>query len=412
MASRRNRDVTDRIRRMERGHLSEEPLPRESTTHEQKKYSISQLISHESVPKATKEFFDECKEYYHLTQKPLVSAPDEIFRNESECTPFTMTMGVDREPEELDLDGFVESIQRICNFKDGQIQPVSIKVKPLLVELKLNQRDQSFAMPTVKIVYSKLTDETLNEFYKMGIFVLILGSCRSLEKQQEGRKKLMMDARYNRTYGPNHTFWKGPLDDGRDRGIDFNTKFKGWCICYHGTQFQNGLSILLSGLRPAKDVAHGPGIYTSPSIIYTSHPRYAEVKYIDSETKFGFLKSKHYIQFVLECRVHPKDIKVACETLLLGDAQIDTNIDNSAIEWVVNNYGKKLVDFNDPDASIVCTGVMVRITDRHPALLPESGWWFKAGVRNSSKGWKEFYKTLESVETERQTGVACSIILE
>ncbi|CAF3962974.1 unnamed protein product, partial [Rotaria sp. Silwood1] len=41
---------------------------------------------------------------------------------------------------------------------------------------------------------------------------------------------------------------------------------------------------------------------------------------------------------------------------------------------VINTKGKPIMDFNDPNATIICTGLMVRITDKHPGLLPESQW--------------------------------------
>lgn len=67
-----------------------------------------------------------------------------------------------------------------------------------------------------------------------------------------------------------------------------------------GTKFAYGLSILLSGLKPAHIATHGTGIYATPSIIYASHPRYAEVKEIKIEEHRKFFNSGRYIQFVLE----------------------------------------------------------------------------------------------------------------
>lgn len=81
------------------------------------------------------------------------------------------------------------------------------------------------------------------------------------------------------------------------------------------------------------------------------------------------------MQFVLECRVHPSNIKIVDkETLGAGYTTINPNINNAIIEWVVNHHGKSVVDFNDPDSSIVCTGILTRVTDEHPGLLLESDW--------------------------------------
>ncbi|UJR18035.1 hypothetical protein I4U23_004936 [Adineta vaga] len=432
MASRRSRDITDRVRRMERGGFQEQTsslasTPSESTSNATSDQNLIRLVSNEDVPKESIAFYDNCKRYSQLTQKPLVSVADDIFSDKNECVSSTIMVGVDTKPENFDLDEFLENFKRILKLNRNEIQPVSINLKPLLIELKLKQQQQDHKLSTIKMVYSKLTDETLKDFHSINVFVLILGSSTSLDKLQKLRNQITMDSRYNRIYGPNHAFWQGPNKDGRDRGNkpyycpvgwkrysffipgNFDEKFKGWCICYHGTKFDRGLSILLSGLKPANVIAHGVGIYTTPSIIYASHPRYADVKYIDSNAGLQFFKSGHYVQFVLECRVHPKDIRVASETLGAAQLQIDPNINCSEIEWVVNNYGKDLVDFNDPEASIVCTGVMLRITDRHPALLAESDWWFTSKLRKMPD-WEGFYNKLLPFEEQRQAGMSCNVI--
>ncbi|CAF5223776.1 unnamed protein product, partial [Rotaria magnacalcarata] len=164
----------------------------------------------------------------------------------------------------------------------------------------------------------------------------------------------------------------------------FSERFKGWCICYHGTKFTYGLSILLNGLKPADTDVHGAGIYVSPSITYTCHPRYAEVKLLDSSSQSKFFKSGKYVQFALECRVHPNNIrKKASETLGARNTTIDCNINNEVIEWLINSQNKSVVDFNDPDCSIVCTGLMIRVTNDHPGLLPDSQWWHNSHICNN-----------------------------
>ncbi|CAF0953245.1 unnamed protein product [Didymodactylos carnosus] len=161
-----------------------------------------------------------------------------------------------------------------------------------------------------------------------------------------------------------HTYWSSELNDGKDRGgkpyycpvgwkrysfyitetpQDFYQKFKGWCICYHGIKFQYGLTILLSGLKPANQAAHGAGVYFSPCINYAYHPRYSDVQQMPSEYQKDFSKSGRYLQFVLECRVHPGNIKkMAKETLSANSTTVDPNINNSVIEWVVDHGGKQI----------------------------------------------------------------------
>ena len=48
------------------------------------------------------------------------------------------------------------------------------------------------------------------------------------------------------------------------------------------------------------------------------------------------------------------------ETLYANKTTIDLNISNDIVEWVINNQSKDLVDFNDPDSSVVSTGLMTR----------------------------------------------------
>ncbi|CAF3423580.1 unnamed protein product, partial [Rotaria sp. Silwood2] len=251
------------------------------------------------------------------------------------------------------------------------------------------------------MICHKLQDKLQQELAKMKIFFMFMGPIKSLLKIQKYRAEIKLNPRYNRIYARGHIYWCGALNDGLDRGNqpyycpigwqrwsfyvteNFYEKFNGWCICYHGTKFSSGLSILLSGLKPAEIYAHGAGIYVTPSINYACHPRYAEVKLIQSSAQEKFFKSGEYVQFVLECRVHPNNINnIASETLKAGSTEIDSNITNDIIEWVINHQNKTVVDFNDPESSIVCTGLLTRVTDDHPGLLRESQWWYKSHLCN------------------------------
>ena len=239
-----------------------------------------------------------------------------------------------------------------------------------------------------------------------------------------------MYPKYNRTYVQGRDFWQGPTPDSLDRGgnsyfcpvrwkrwsfyvtDNFYENFKGWSICYHGTKFSYGLAILLSGLKPAKKVAHGRRIYTSPSINYVCHPRYAEVKLIPATATNKFFKNGKYVQFVLECRVHPNNILLkGPQTLDATSVTIDSNIGNNAIEWLITNQGKDIVDFNDPDASIICTGIMVRITDAHPGLLSQSKWWYHAHLCNYAKCCL-LDVSVETLKLLNRSGNQCNIIYD
>jgi len=133
------------------------------------------------------------------------------------------------------------------------------------------------------------------------------------------------------------------------------------------------------------------GICLTPSIIYASHPRYSEVTEISPEFLEDFPKNAKYIQFVLECRVdinrlkkNPEN-KIGCPDTLndsINECVIDPNFANNKIEWFIK--GKKFCKFNK-ESPVVCTGLMYRITDKHPALLKESTWWFKKHLCDKKK---------------------------
>jgi hypothetical protein len=277
------------------------------------------------------------------------------------------------------------------------------------------------------MIVNRITDECRKVLAKMKIFFLFMGPIESLAKMQKYRAEITLNPQFNRIYAPGHDYWQGALHDGKNRGNkpyycpvgwqrcsfyvtdNFDEKFNGWCISYHGTKFSFGLSILLSGLKPAVIAAHGAGIYTSPSINYAAHPRYSEVKVIETAAK-KFFKSGKYIQFVLECRVHPDNIlKVVRETLGANSTTIDPNIENSIIEWLIDNQKKSLIDFNDPDSSIVCTGLLTRITDEHPGLLPESQWWYESHLCESPKCCP-IGIDLASLIQQNERGEKCTII--
>ena len=82
------------------------------------------------------------------------------------------------------------------------------------------------------------------------------------------RNVLVFNEQYNRIYGPGSINWTGNLKDGRYRGkpyycpvgwykkavsyqfftaTDFETKFDGWPIAYHGTKFEYGTYTCKSG---------------------------------------------------------------------------------------------------------------------------------------------------------------------
>jgi hypothetical protein len=197
-----------------------------------------------------------------------------------------------------------------------------------------------------------------------------------------------IDQKYNRIYGPGHTFWRGALQDRWRRGKDpyfcpvgwkrisvkvdgFDQACEGWPVAYHGTCSSNTAGILANGFRASDKGCYmgnkSKAVYFSPCIEYSAHPRYAKPLKI---------ASGEYLQVVLQCRVNPKSIKIrAKETLLEAEAkrtQIHPDYKNARLEWIV--FPSKGEDYLVWQRDVVCYGIMVRIS-LNPRDLPQSTWW-------------------------------------
>lgn len=360
-----------------------------------------EVLSEEPISSEEKTYYNGCKQYYHLTKMPLVSISDEILNNNSQIECLSFKFVIDEDYDEFNLETFLNKTCSLLNIDRNDIHVRKIQKGSVILYFDRIVKKISNVATEIKLqvrsIYDTLTDRMKKELGKLKVFFMFMGDIKTCADKSKLRYEIKLYPEYNKTYGIDRTYWTGALNDGRDRGDspyycplgwsrysfyvceNFDQKFKGWCICYHGTKFHCGLSILLSGLKPATDTAHGGGIYTSPSIIYACHPRYSEVKKIEIPESNGFFKNGHYVQFVLQCRVHPRNRKlVGSETLKIGDTVIDPNISNNIIEWVIDTKGKDVIDFNDPDASIICTSLLIRVTDSHPGLLTESDWWYKS----------------------------------
>ena len=391
--------------------------------------------------------FEGCKKYYRLLRQPLISVADEVYGKKIDMPSSTsITFAIDKDCREFELGPFLNQICDEFNLKPndikvGKIQsafnlkPYDLQMNQIQTESTIIQTDISNKFEYngkklfIKMIVDRINDKFEKMLCQMKVFFMFLGPIKSLLKRQQYRQEIRLNPKYNQVYGRRDMYWRGPCTDKKNRGgkpyycpdgwqrwsfyvtRDFNAKFNGWCIGYHGTKFEHGLAILLSGLKPAERKEHGDGVYATPSINYACHPRYSEVKSIEPSSESKFFKAGKYVQFVLECRVHPKNIvKIGEETLHALDAIIDRNIGNRSIEWVVNSQGKDIVDFNDPNSSIVCTGLLLRVTDAHPALLPQSQWWFESHLCNDPNCCK-IGIDLESLEKQRQNGDVSKIII-
>ena len=395
------------------------------------KLTVQQFLTEQPLSHEEKNYYEECKEYYRLTRRPLVTVPHEIYNVNAKLTSLSLKLGVDENCDQFDLQQFMTVFTSMIGFKMKDLLTKRIQQGSAILEIEI---DDKFAGENrhlkIRAIADSITDDLRDELGKMKIFFMFMGPIKALESVQKFRSEIKLNPKYNHIYSPAHNFWQGALSDGRDRGgkpyycpvgwkrwsffvtEHFDKRFKGWCISYHGTKFEYGLSVLLSGLKPALVTAHGAGVYATPSVRYAAHPRYAEVKAIQSSTQSKFFPNGQYAQFVLECRVDPNSIKViGAETLRAHGIVIDPNVANEEIEWLINSQSQPILDFNDPTAPIVCTGIMVRITDEHPGLLPESEWWFKSHICDKPQCCR-LGTSLQALEQKRRSGAKCNIIYD
>ncbi|CAF4113118.1 unnamed protein product [Adineta steineri] len=394
-----------------------------------KELSESENSEVEPISAEEESYYEECKQYYRITGMPLVSVSAEVLNNTMELESALLKIVIDEDYYRFNVEEFLENICSILNINRNDIAIAKIQEGCVVLELNLWKNvDNVKKKIKLKALYHTLTDKLRKEMGKLKVFFMFMGDLISLADIQKFRNEMKLHPEWNRAYGMDHTFWTGALYDGRDRGPhsyycpvgwkryalhvtdNYDDRFEGWSVCYHGTKFSYGLSILLSGLKPAEVIAHGEGIYASPSIIYTSHPRYAEIKEIKPFEQTNYFQGGKYVQFMLQCRVHPTNIiKIGQETLGVGNTTIDSNVNNKIIEWLIDTKGRSIVDFNDPDTTIVCTGIMIRVTDKHPGLLPESQWWYTSHLCND-EDCCALGIGLTDLKKQRAHGKQCSVI--
>eukprot|EP01083_Nonionella_stella_P013990 39353_1 len=218
----------------------------------------------------------------------------------------------------------------------------------------------------------------------------------------------VMNPRWDREYGQGQgkTNWKGPLNDGRDRGDypyfcpsgwkryairvpEFDSKTAGWSVCYHGMNNEHAAGVLSHGIIGSRGVGSrgGKTSYFSPSIEYSAHPRYAQPLKMKNSNKF--------IQTVFQCRINTKAsiFQTQSETLRVRDkCVIDPNFTHHSLkeEHKRNKIMEFLLHNNGYDESgepqYYCYGIMMRICDSKDELknLPSSHWWKHSGGVNNN----------------------------
>jgi hypothetical protein len=122
----------------------------------------------------------------------------------------------------------------------------------------------------------------------------------------------------------------------------------------------------VNGYFPNHINRQDPCVYFSPSIEYSGHPFYARVH---------DLSSGWYVQMVLMCRVNPAFITVQRQLMANETTEIDPNIPNSGMEFIVST------DANGSVADrVVVYGIMIRVFDESFLEHPSTRFWRDRGL--------------------------------
>jgi hypothetical protein len=151
---------------------------------------------------------------------------------------------------------------------------------------------------------------------------------------------------------------------------EFDKKVAEWPVVYHGTKITSVDPIMKDGLRGSRNNVHvkdGLHVYFSPSIEYSSHPRYA---------KWFKAADGRYYQAVLQIRVNQKKINaMGAESLRLrctNDVVIDPRFRNSEdLEWIISLTGQQTYASSD---DVIVAGILLRCS-LNPFAMPQMQWW-------------------------------------
>jgi hypothetical protein len=166
------------------------------------------------LTKEEKDYYEECKEYYHLTNQPLISVADEVLDNSTKISSSSIKIGIDIDHEKLDLLGFLNQFcDTIClNIIDIQMKRIQVGSAILEAEI-FNKFEANDKKIHLKMFVHKLTDKVKECFGIMKIFLMFMGPIKSFFKMQNRRAEIRLNPSYNRIYATGHDYWTGANND-------------------------------------------------------------------------------------------------------------------------------------------------------------------------------------------------------
>ena len=364
---------------------------------------ITKINSNASGRNRNTEIYQRAKARYKKEGKPVImdrkNVLDDIKQNADNYknVALPMTLAHDKPFSEWDEQQFKQDFSAKFDIPIGCIVIVSVTAGSCIIDLKLttHANGSKLLMPIEAIADRISTEKAKKDLVEFGIFAMEFGEVKP--GFDITRQRVIMNSEWDRAYGPGYTNWDGPLSDGKSRGgepyycpkgwkrfaiqfeeamYDFDNVYDDWPIAYHGTKFDFSMMITLSGLKMTRG-EHGYGVYTSPSIRYCSHPRYARPfkldlsgaqqqkwtqEYIDEFKKYD----GKWIQVIFMLRVKPGSYRKEKETMSywtdfpVENGKFD-HIDVSEIEWIVSGTGHNGI--LGPETLLIY-GIMIRALDK------------------------------------------------
>lgn len=104
------------------------------------------------------------------------------------------------------------------DVNDIKIRKVQKKCILFEIEISVNKVMQKM-MITLPTMYESVKKTLKKELTKLKVFFFYFGrEITPLNDKITFRDKIKLHPEWNRIYGPGHTYWMGPLQDGVDRG--------------------------------------------------------------------------------------------------------------------------------------------------------------------------------------------------
>ena len=144
-----------------------------------------QFLSDELLSSEEKSHYEECKEYYRITNQPLVSIANEIYDRTTKLMKQSIKFGIDEDCKKFNLHEFMRQFCNKMSLPMNQIRVNKIQsgsaILEVVIDNKFESKDKKIRIQTMT---EKLTPKMLQELAEMKIFFMFMGPISSLNKMQ------------------------------------------------------------------------------------------------------------------------------------------------------------------------------------------------------------------------------------